>query len=53
MPENIKQKLNKFFGDLKPGESMAFNFNDMDIELQEWFEITRSFKIPANDFKGN
>ena len=53
MPENIKQKLNEFFGDLKLGESMAFNFNDMDIELQEWFEITRSFKISADDFKGN
>ena len=53
MPENIKQKLNEFFGDLKLGESMAFNFNDMDIELQEWFEITKSFKIPADDFKGN
>lgn len=53
MPENIKIKLNEFFGDLKLGEAKAFNFNDMDIELQEWFEITRSFKIPANDFKGN
>lgn len=53
MPENIKIKLNEFLGDLKLGEAKAFNFNDMDIELQEWFEITRSFKIPANDFKGN
>lgn len=53
MPENIKQKLNEFIGDLKLGESKAFNFNDMDIELQEWFEITRSFKIPVNDYKGN
>lgn len=53
MPENIKQKLNEFMGNLKHGEVKAFNFNDMDIELREWFEITRSFKIPVNDFKGN
>jgi hypothetical protein len=53
MPENIKIKLNEFMRDLKYGDVKAFNFNDMDIELQEWFEITRSFKIPVNDFKGN
>jgi hypothetical protein len=53
IPENIKIKLNEFLGDLKLGEAKAFNFSDMDIELREWFEITRNFKIPVNDFKGN
>ena len=53
VPENIKIKLNECFGDLKLGESKAFDFSDMDIELREWFEITRNFKIQVNEFKGN
>lgn len=53
VPKNIKIKLDECLGDLKLGEVKAFNFSDLDIELREWFEVTRNFKIPANDFKGN
>ena len=53
VPENIKIKLNECLGDLKLGEAKAFDFSDMDIELREWFEITRNFKIQVNEFKGN